>query len=173
MLFSRSVVSDSWQPHGWQRCWSPPSRRCPSPSPEFAQVHVHCIRDVIHILWHPLLLPLIFHSIRPFSRESSVCIRWPMFLYRLLYQNLMVTANWKSTLDTQKQKRNPNTTLKLVIKSWEQKKKGRKIIYKTKSNIIKNGNRQWEFVIWLGTQTWVELCNNLEGWDWERSRRMV
>ena len=96
-----------------------------------------------------------------------------LFLYRLLYQNLMVTANWKSTLDTQKQKRNPNTTLKLVIKSWEQKKKGRKIIYKTKSNIIKNGTRQWEFVIWLGTQTWVELCNNLEGWDWERSRRMV
>ena len=39
----------------------------------------HCIRDVIHILWHPLLLPLIFPSIRPFSNESSVCIRWPKY----------------------------------------------------------------------------------------------
>ena len=28
----------------------------------------------------------------------------------------------------------------------EQKKKGRENIYKTKSKIIKNGNRQWEFV---------------------------
>ena len=31
-----------------------------------------------------------------------------LFIYRLLYQNLMVTANCKSTIDTQK--RNPNTT---------------------------------------------------------------
>ena len=29
-------------------------------------------------LWHPLLLlPLIFPSIRDFSNESAVCIRWP------------------------------------------------------------------------------------------------
>ena len=32
------------------------------------------------ILWHPLLLlPSIFPSIRDFSNESSVCIRWPKY----------------------------------------------------------------------------------------------
>ena len=31
------------------------------------------------ILCHPLLLPLIFPSIRVFSNESAVCIRWPKY----------------------------------------------------------------------------------------------
>ena len=31
------------------------------------------------ILWHPLLLPLIFPSIRDFSSESSVHITWPKY----------------------------------------------------------------------------------------------
>ena len=31
------------------------------------------------ILWHPLLMPSIFPSIRDFSNESSVCIRWPEY----------------------------------------------------------------------------------------------
>ena len=32
------------------------------------------------ILWHPLrLLPSIFPSIRDFSNESTVCIRWPNY----------------------------------------------------------------------------------------------
>ena len=32
------------------------------------------------ILWHPLLLPCtIFPSIRDFSSESAVCIRWPKY----------------------------------------------------------------------------------------------
>ena len=32
------------------------------------------------IFWHPLLLlPSIFPSIRDFSNESSVCIRWPEY----------------------------------------------------------------------------------------------
>ena len=35
----------------------------------------------------------------------------------------MVTANQKSTIDTQKRKRNTNTTLKLVIKSQEKRTK--------------------------------------------------
>ena len=31
------------------------------------------------ILCHPLLLPSIFHSIRGFSSESILCIRWPKY----------------------------------------------------------------------------------------------
>ena len=47
-----------------------------------------------------------------------------LYLYRLLYQNSMVTSNRKSTIDTHTHKRirNPNTTLKLVIKPQENKK---------------------------------------------------
>ena len=48
---------------------------------EFVQVHVHCVGDAIHwILWCPLLfLPSIFPSIRDFTNELSVCIRWPEY----------------------------------------------------------------------------------------------
>ena len=31
------------------------------------------------ILWYPLLLPSLFPSIRDFSNESGVCIRWPKY----------------------------------------------------------------------------------------------
>ena len=38
------------------------------------------VRPYSHLnLWHPLLLPSIFPSIRDFFNESSVCIRWPKF----------------------------------------------------------------------------------------------
>ena len=41
--FSHSVVSNSLQNHGLQHART----LCPSPSPEVAQVHVHCIGDAI------------------------------------------------------------------------------------------------------------------------------
>ena len=44
-----------------------------------------------------------------------------LFLYRQLYQNLMVTTNQKSAIDRYT-KKNPNTTLKLVIKLQENKR---------------------------------------------------
>ena len=51
--------------------------------PESAQTHVHCIGDAIqpsHPLYHPLLLlPSIFPSIRDFSKESVLRIRWPKY----------------------------------------------------------------------------------------------
>ena len=53
---------------------------CPSPSPEFAQIHELVMPFNHLILRCPLLpLPLIFPSIRDFSNESSVCIRWPEY----------------------------------------------------------------------------------------------
>ena len=45
-----------------------------------AQTHVHWVGDGSNhlILYHPLLLlPSIFPSIRVFSNESVLCIRWP------------------------------------------------------------------------------------------------
>ena len=47
-----------------------------------------------------------------------------LYMYRLLYQNFMVTANQKSTIDTHRNKKsNPNTTLKIVIKPQEKRKR--------------------------------------------------
>ena len=49
--------------------------------PEFAQTHVHWVSDAIQSS-HPLLplpLPSIFPSIRVFSNESALHIRWPKY----------------------------------------------------------------------------------------------
>ena len=49
--------------------------------PEFTQTHVHSVNGANHlILCHPLLfLPSIFPSIRVFSNESALRIRWPKY----------------------------------------------------------------------------------------------
>ena len=51
--------------------------------PEFTQTHVHWVSDAIqpsHPLLCPLfLLPSIFPSIRVFSNESALHIRWPKY----------------------------------------------------------------------------------------------
>ena len=67
-------MSNSLRPHGLQHSRPP----CPS----LAQTHVHWVSDVINhlILCCPLLLPpSIFPSIRVFSNESVLCIRWPKY----------------------------------------------------------------------------------------------
>jgi len=77
--FSRSVVSDSLRPHESQHTRPP----CPSPTPG---VHSHStsIESVMPsshlILCHLLLLlPPIPPSIRVFSNESTLCMRWPKY----------------------------------------------------------------------------------------------
>ena len=93
---SRSVMSDSLRPHGLQHARPP----CPSPSPsQFSSVQslsricltnsqsllkLMSIESVMPssqlILCHPLLLPpSIFPSIRIFSSESALHIRWPKY----------------------------------------------------------------------------------------------
>ena len=55
--------------------------------PDFARTHVHWFSEVMpcnpgmaFILYHPLhLLPSIFPSIRVFSNESALRIRWPKY----------------------------------------------------------------------------------------------
>ena len=78
LLFSLLALSTSLWLHGLQHTRLP----CPSPSSEFAQTHVHRVSDAIQLchLHHPFLfLPSIFLSIRVFSNESALCIRWPKF----------------------------------------------------------------------------------------------
>ena len=50
--------------------------------PESTQTHVHCVSDAIqpsHPLLPLLLRPSILPSIRVFSNESALCIRWPKY----------------------------------------------------------------------------------------------
>ena len=77
--FSHSVVSDSWRPHESQHARPP----CPSPSPG---VHSDSrpsspVMPSIHLmLCRPLLLlPPIPPSIRVFSNEPTLHIRWPKY----------------------------------------------------------------------------------------------
>ena len=67
LLFSHSIVSDSLQPHGLQH----PRLPCPSLSPGVCSHFILCLPL--------LLLPSIFPSIRVFSNELALCIRWPKY----------------------------------------------------------------------------------------------
>ena len=74
--FTSSVMSDSLRPHYCSTPGLPVHRQLP----ESTQTHVHkSVMPSNHlILCHPLLLlPSIFPSIRVFSKESVLCIRWP------------------------------------------------------------------------------------------------
>ena len=79
VLFSRSVVSDSLQPHGLQHARPP----CPSSISRslFKLMSIESVMPSNHlILCRPLLLlPSIFPSIRVFSNESALPIRWPKY----------------------------------------------------------------------------------------------
>ena len=72
-------MSDSLQPHGLQHTRPP----CPSPAPRVysSLMPIESLKTSKHlILCHPLfLLPSIFPSIRVFSSESVLCIRWPKY----------------------------------------------------------------------------------------------
>ena len=50
--------------------------------PKFTQTHLHWVSNAIqpsHPLSYPFLLPSVFPSIRVFSNESVLCIRWPNY----------------------------------------------------------------------------------------------
>ena len=76
--FSYSVMSDSLRPLGLQHARPP----CTSPTPRvYSNMSTESVRPSNHlILCHTLFLPpWIFTSIRIFSYESVLCIRWPKY----------------------------------------------------------------------------------------------
>ena len=76
--FSRSVVSSSLQPRKSQHARPP----CPSPTPRvYPNPSIKSVMPSSHlILCRPfLLLPSIFPSIRVFSNESTLRMRWPKY----------------------------------------------------------------------------------------------
>ena len=70
-------MSDSLQSHGLQHARPP----CPSPSPRVCSNS--CPESVMPsnhlVLCCPLLPPSIFPSVRVFSSESALCIRWAKY----------------------------------------------------------------------------------------------
>ena len=76
--FSCSVMSHCLRPHGLQLARLPVLYHLL----ELAKTHVHQFSDPSNhlILCHSLLhLPSMFPSIRVFSNESALCIRWPKY----------------------------------------------------------------------------------------------
>ena len=75
--FSHSVVSDSLQPHGLQHAYL--SITNSQSLHKLMSIELVMSSNPL-ILCHPLLLPpSIFPSIRVFSNESVLCIRWPKY----------------------------------------------------------------------------------------------
>ena len=75
LIFRRSVVSESLRPPGLQHIRLP----CPSPTPKACSNSCPLSHDAIKpLIFHrPLLLPTsIFPSIRVFSNELALWIRW-------------------------------------------------------------------------------------------------
>ena len=77
--FSRSVVSISLRAHESQH--TRPSCLSPTPGSSFKLMSIELVMPSSHlILCHPLLLlPPIPPSIRVFSNESTLCMRWPKY----------------------------------------------------------------------------------------------
>ena len=66
----------------WTEASSTPGLPVHHQLPESTKTQVHWVSDAIqpsHPLSPLLLLPSIFPSIRVFSNESALCIRWPKF----------------------------------------------------------------------------------------------
>ena len=76
--FSRSVLSNSLRPHESQHARPPVHHQLL----EFTQTHIHRVSDAIqpsHPLSSPSPLPPIPPSIRVFSNESTLRMRWPKY----------------------------------------------------------------------------------------------
>ena len=76
--FSHSVMSNSLQPNGLQYAVLPVGRNSQG---LLKLMSIKLTMPCNHlILYHPLLLlPSVFLSIRVFSNESVLCIRWPKY----------------------------------------------------------------------------------------------
>ena len=80
--FSCSVVFSSLRPHGLQhaRLPCPASLSIINSRSLLKSISIELVMPSNHLtLCRPLLLPSIFPSIKVFSNESVLCIRWPKY----------------------------------------------------------------------------------------------
>ena len=77
--FSCSVVSDCLRPQGLQRCQASLSITNSWSLPKLMSIESVMPSNHLILCRALLLLPSIFPSIRVFSKESVLCIRWPKY----------------------------------------------------------------------------------------------
>ena len=77
--FSRSVVYDSLRPHGLQHTRPPLSITNSRSLPKPMSIELVMPSNRLTLCRPLLLLPSIFPSIRVFSHESALRIRWPKY----------------------------------------------------------------------------------------------
>ena len=79
LQFSLSVMSDSLRPHGLQHSRPP----CPSTNSQsllrLMSIELVMPSNLLFLCYPLLLLPSVFTSIRVFSSESVLRIRWPKY----------------------------------------------------------------------------------------------
>ena len=97
LLFSCSVMADSLWPHWLQHarlhCSSPSLRACSNSCPLSQWYHPTISSSVL--CCPLLLLPSIFPSIRVFSNESALRIRWPKhWSFSFIISYLMNAQDW-------------------------------------------------------------------------------
>ena len=77
--FSRSVMTDSSGPHGPQQARPPRPLLTPGVYPNSSPLSRWCHPTISSSVIPLLLLPSVFPSIRVFSNESALHIRWPKY----------------------------------------------------------------------------------------------
>ena len=99
--FSCLVGSDSLRPHGLQHarlpCPSPASGACSNSCPSSQWCHPTISSSIVPFSSHP-----VFPSVRVFSKESVLCIRWPSIRVSALASVLpMNIQDWLDLLAVQ------------------------------------------------------------------------
>ena len=79
LLFSCSIMSDSLRPHGLQHTRLPYPSPTPGACSNLCPLSQWCHPTISSSVTPPLLLPSIFSSMRVFSNESVLRIRWPEY----------------------------------------------------------------------------------------------
>ena len=79
LLFSQQVMSSSLWPHGLQHARLPCPSLSPRVCPNSCPLSQWCHPTISSSCRSLVLLPSIFPSIRVFSHESSLHIRWPKY----------------------------------------------------------------------------------------------
>ena len=113
---SHSVVSDSLRPHGLQHARPP----CPSPTP---RVYPNSCPSswwcypTITSCFPLLLLSSIFPTIRGFSNESALHIRWPKY-WSFSFNIMTITMHLINKISSQRiQNKNHVHTIHIKVKS--------------------------------------------------------
>jgi len=109
-------MSKSLQRHGLQHARPP----CPSPTPGVYSNSCPLRQSNHLILCHSLLPPSVFPSIRVFSNESVLCIRWPKdwsFSFSISPSNEYSGQVWSPCSPRDSQESSPTPQVKSINSS--------------------------------------------------------